>query len=546
MRQSRKPLMSVPHRRHRDDYSLNMELFDTNDTVMTAFLHSRFNSLITTHCFTSSETPALLGPPRIFHSPIPSDNTTPVSFGLAILPCSLTLRDTGIKTKAEQYLGDKDLRFFTGFGIGKELDITQRIYATKDLCRPDAEGREFKLVNKSALLRKSAVYVVDSDSDDDDEEIEIEMQGLSFEGKEQGEDARIPFTEFGNPCIGERPTGSVQIRTNFNALYKYAFTDDTASFKTATDEDIDNSIDGSVRHLRALLQKRASKGDLGIISLLILRQPAHLYGRLEDFESRIRELLAEDALSVYTIKSLIPASDNSEFLVPPADTAERVPVNLSILNLYEKLLATWVQPLPKNTPGVARLRRERLCRMLATETWLSSIGLHLEPSPESLPPASAPPPPQDASEATGEPPACLPEPLQRIRTYANVSTRITLPEGLQSVLDKWEVGEDPWEYEHVLDEQPGGGGVKKKKSHRRKRGGAVVAAAARGSGVESWRNQIESQPPAIMVNSQPVLRVGSSGPRSSQVEGVVMSQVERGKSGGRPVVVVRKKRKTGF
>lgn len=544
--------MSVPHRRHWDDYTLSMELFDTKDTVMTAFLHSRSNNLITTHCFTSSETPALLGPPRLFHSPISSDVTAPVSFGFGILPCKLVVNDNSTHWVEKKYTNDENLRFFTGFGVGKELGITQRIYATQDLCKQGFEG-----ITQSRQRIKSAIYVVDSD----DEAMEFEMRGLSFEG----EDKPAPFTEFGNPCVGEPYAGSVLIRTDFGVLYRYAFTEDTTSFKTVTDEDIENSIDSSVRHLRAILQKRASKGDLGIISLLNLRQPTYLYDRLDDLETRIRELLAEDALSMYKIKSLIPASDNSEFLVAPADVtavAGQTPLHLSIPSLYDRLIEIWVRPLPKNTPGVARLRRERLCRMLATEAWLSSIGLHLEPSPESFPPPLPPPPsvpiptpPEGGGGGEGEteiPPESLPEPLQRIRTYANVSTRITLPEGLQGVLDKWEVGEDPWEYEYVLEEQAGGrsGRVRNKRSHRRKRE-KVAVSAARGGGVESWRHQIGGQPPAIAVGSQPTVQAGSSvpsqrDPGSSQFEGAVMSQVERGKNGGRLVVAARKKRKTGF
>lgn len=544
MRQSGKPLMSVPHRRHWDDHTLSMELFETKDTVMTAFLHSRSNNLITTHSFTSSETPALLGPPRLFHSPISSDATAPVSFGFGILPCKLVALDDDSPHWVERkYIDDENLRFFTGFGVGKELGIAQRIYATKDLCKQGSES-----ITQSKQRIKSAICVVDSE----DEAMEIEMRGLSF----KGEDKPAPFTESGH---------SVQTRTDFNALYRYAFTEDTTSFKTVTDEDIENSIDNSVRHLRAILQKRASKGDLGIIPLLNLRQPAYLYDRLDDFETRIRELLAEDALSVYKIKSLVPASDNSEFLVAPADVtavAGQTPLHLSIPSLYDRLIEIWVRPLPRNTPSAARLRRERLCRMLATETWLSSVGLHLEPSPESYPPPPPPPVPVLAlpeGEGEGEteiPPESLPEPLQRIRTYANVSTRITLPEGLQGILDKWEVGEDPWEYGYVLEEQAGGrsGHVRNKRSHRRKREKVAVSAAvaaARGDGVDSWRHQIGSQPPAITVGSQPTAQAGSSvpgqrDPRSSQFEGGVMSQVERGKNGGRLVVAARKKRKTGF
>lgn len=508
MRQARRPLMSVPHRRHPDDHSLAMELFDTRPAVTTAFLHSRFNSLVTTHCFTSAETPALLGPPRRFLSPVPPDVATPVSFGLGFLPCRAVTRG-GPDDAARRYLTDENLRFYTGLALGKDLDVTQRVYASQDLCGRDPA---FQLVGRPSSRSRSAPYVVDnsdSDSDADGDGVEVEMRGLSFTG-----------TEFGNPCVGERASGPTQLRTDFGALYQHAFTADVESLRTATEtDDGEHTIEGSAQRLKALLLKRADKHDLGIISLLNLQQPARLYDRLEDFEARVRALLAEDALAEYQITSLIASSDTSGFLVAPAAAAS--PVAISIMPLYSKLLETWVHPLPEHTPGAARLRRERLCRMLATETWLSSIGLHLEPPAPALPPAPA----EQADTA--------PEPLLRIRTYANVSTRITLPEGLLGVLDKWEIGGDPGDYEHIPDSHAGSK-KQKRRSSTRKRSGGTSGGGGGGADVESWQNNVASQPPAIMVSSQQL-------PSSSQV---VMSQVERGRNGGR--LLVRKKRKTGF
>lgn len=551
VRQSRKPLINIPHYRHHDDYSLSMELLDTNNTTITAFLHSRFNTLVTTHCLIPSETPTLLGPPKLLQSPIPADATTPVSYGFSMLPCKLIPRGKPDEA-AQRYLADENLRFFTSFGIGKDLGITQRVYASQDL---QGKTPEFKLVPKgsskiSARGKGASRFVVDSDSD-----MELEMRGLSFDAGEE-EDTDSTIVEFGNSCTGESSKRFNKQRVDLADIYRYAFTADSEPLKTAREDDTENSIEGSVRHIKALLEKRADRGDLGIISLLNLRQPAHLYDQLDEFESRVRDLLDEDALKEFKIKSLIPSSEKDEFLIThahsedPVDLVEKMPVHISVLPLYNKLLATWVQPLPENTPGKVRLRREQLCRMLATEMWLSSIGLHLEPSPEDLPPVPPEPPaaPIDSVEPVVVPPESLPEPLQRIRTYANVSTRITLPEGLQGVLDKWEVGEDPWEYEYAPDEASA---VRKKKRSHRRKSSARRGDAVRGD-VESWslqQSQMSSQPPAIAISSQPAQR--AAGKAASQVgssqgglEVEVMSQVERGKHGGR--VAARKKRKTGF
>lgn len=542
--------MNIPHYRHPSDHSLSMELLDTNDTTITAFLHSRFNTLVTMHRFSHEENPTVLGTAKIVPSPIPTDATTPVSYGIAILPCRLFSRGKPDEV-AEKYLADENLRFFTGFGIGKELGITQRLYASQDL---EASNSEFKLVLKTTdgigARGRSSRFVVEDDVNGDDNEMELGMRGLSFDA-DADEDTDVTFVEFGNPSVGDRSV-ITKPRIDLGDIYKYAFIADQESLKTASDEDAENSIEASVRQIKAILEKRIDRGDLGIISLLNLRQPAHLYDRLDDLESRIRDLLDEEGLKEFKIKSLIPASAD-EFFPTHADSEDPValiehqPVRISILPLYNKLLQTWVHPLPETTPGKIRLRRERLCRMLATEMWLSSIGLHLEPSPESLPPPPKPLPTAEKIENEAEsPPEFLPEPLQRIRTYANVSTRITLPERLQSTLDKWEVGEDPWEYEYTPDET----GVKKKKrNHHRRRSSAKKGDGGKRGDVENWSLQVASQPPTIAVSSQPPLKVKGqkvdhSQVGSSQVEVVVMSQVERGKHGGR--VAARKKRKTGF
>lgn len=530
----------------------------TNQHLATinALIHSRLNHLITSYRFSLTDIeqfPTFLGNPYIVPGPTPHDVSTPVSFGLTIIPCRLRQRGEPDE-KGEEYLNDENLHFFTGFGVGPKLEITQRVYTNK-------EG-EFRLLMKEGKGKgrmrgaKSTRVVVG----EEDEDMNIEMGSLNV--MEDDDDAESDTTATALRARGKARRLSEPSkkkhrdwRIDLGALYSHAFIHGSQSLRTTTEDDPENSIPASIEHIKTLLTRRISRGELGVISLLNLRQPQLLYDRLEEFETSLKGLLLTDeSLQEYQIKSLIPSSSSDEFFVthtPPQDPSTTFPAHISIVPLYNTLLRTWVQPLPQNTPGKVRLRRERLCRMMATEIWLASIGVNLEPKPESLPAPTPAPSSQDND--TVAPPEPALEPLQRIRTYANVSTRITLPEGMSSVLSKWDVGEDPWEYEYTPDD---GSGIKKKKRHHRRRASVKKGDAAvnklRGD-VENWSLQMSSQPPAITVSSQPAQRqvpAASQGVMvvigSSQVDagGVVMSQVERGKHGGR--VAGRKKRKTGF
>lgn len=291
-------------------------------------------------------------------------------------------------------------------------------------------------------------------------------------------------------------------RTNLGDLYEHTYVQGEEAMQTA------ESADTYITELKALLSKRRERGDLGVISLLNLHPPKTLFPDLQDIQVAI-----EAALHLETF---------SEFAITPLSTTttDQTP---SAQETYDCLREIYLTPLPKDTDPKILLRRERLIRALALETYLASIGVHLLPQE---PPAPAP---------SEDQPIPIKESVEKIRTYANVDSLITLPPGMKNVLDAWTLGQDPRE--------PGAGlGVagagSESGSGRRRRRKSFAEAGAKAVAVRVGR----------VGSSQPLPGTAMSAIGSSQSEMVISTQPERGVFGGSGAgrKVVRKKRRTGF
>jgi hypothetical protein len=196
-----------------------------------------------------------------------------------------------------------------------------------------------------------------------------------------------------------------------------------------------------------------------------------------------------------------------------------------------------------------RLQRERLSRLIATELYLSSIGLSVKPSPEQLVPPAAqlfpitPPPEasQDDLDWPGSSSNTESEPLKRIRAYAPIQTRITLPSSFGSILDSWKIGENPSEFEFFVDPEEGVPRYRKDRKKIRKQKQLLEQITGR---ADSMLGAFGGSQPPQLAESHASTQIGSSQIQDSSQRGqrITMSQVEHGKHGGRK----QKKRKTGF
>lgn len=508
--------MTLPHYRHESDALLSLELFNLSDctplppiststnantpllAIINALIYSRLNQLITSIALNPTETPipTQLGPQTHLPPPYLHKNvSTPLTYSISILPCKLH--------KNPSLHSEKQI--FSAFSIGKDLAISQRLYSYSP--SPESPGdseaedegapkeRELNLEPRArerltGFGVKSGMYVVEDEETD-----------TSSENDEEDAEAKGPNRD--KVLLKELlDAKSSRRRTNLGDLYEHTYVQGEEAMQTA------ESADTYITELKALLSKRRERGDLGVISLLNLHPPKTLFPDLQDTQA--------------AIEAALHLENFSEFAITPlsATTADQTP---SAQETYDSLREIYLTPLPKDTDPKILLRRERLIRALALETYLASIGIHLLPQE---PPAPAP---------SEDQPIPIKESVEKIRTYANVDSLITLPLGMKNVLDAWTLGQDPREPGAGL----GAAGAGSESSNiRRRRRKSFVEAGAKAAAVRVGRVG-SSQPPAGTAMSM----IGSS-----QSEMVVSTQPERGVFGGSGVgrKVVRKKRRTGF
>ncbi|KAI5809610.1 RNA polymerase I-specific transcription-initiation factor-domain-containing protein [Peziza echinospora] len=243
----------------------------------------------------------------------------------------------------------------------------------------------------------------------------------------------------------------------------------------------------------------------------------------------------------------------------------------SIHKIYTSLTSAYVLPLPP-TFTKTRLRAERIARMVSVEIGLAGLGIEPPPpsSTSTSSPSQPPPPPPDTTTT---------EILSRLKRYTLPpppqtqipAPPITLSPAVTEILAAWEVGGEP-----CIDVGSGGaggtrlgrmGGVLRGKGGARRTltgssvlGGAggprrphvvghrtggvqfalsqpVVVRGAAGGGGASQQVQVQSSSGSgsgrvVVVGSQ-TQQSQSQSQSQSGGGGVVMSQVERGKFGGR-------------
>lgn len=268
--------------------------------------------------------------------------------------------------------------------------------------------------------------------------------------------------------------------------------------------------------------------------------------------------------------------------------------------VYDQLVTLWISSLPRKTPGVARLAKERLARRIATEICFASAGLSIQ---ENLPPApdlesSQPlaldlavrskvlpyhlPANHSLSQPTSFSTGALPTPAQtpslssrastsaytetftpnehitRLRTYAvSIDDKPALGAGKTRMLFHWPAapGADPvtynWEAANAATSEAHGDGgegsainrrqeLRKRRREERLRRPGTVAGQAAGLGI----NPLASQPLATTSFAASQQASGPTvGAGGSQGWDQPMTQVERGPFGGRATSQPKKKKR---
>lgn len=383
------------------------------------------------------------------------------------------------------------------------------------------------------------------------------------------------------------------ILADMSELYKYVFAEDDEALKTTEDGQ-------AVERLKQALQEalhndpgiRDGEGRRkGVKTLLEVRRPERLFDDLESLCSNLNQLLIDNnnntsnPATLSETKYLIPRCERFPFRseaddAPPTQNPEPQITAAAddIQALYQRLFSGWVAPLPPHIPTKVRLRRERLARMIATETYLSGRGIlhhHQEPttpgSGESSTPSLPPSP-------TPNQPETLPTTflLHKYTPLLNVLPKPSLPSSMTRILEQWDIGEDPDDFEYTADGAPtrrkhhtkskkhqkaqkgtgGGAGGGISLSQGLTFGGsqpaqfALSASATQpstpsGSGAGGWGGARPMTPARTPGRTQsPSEKEKRGGGAGGVGMAVSMSQVERGRFGGRKPV--KKKRKQGF
>jgi len=254
-RQPRRALLSWAHRRHRDDVSLYLELFQRGD-VTTALIGSRMSFLTTSYQYSTKSgplhRPGLLGDPCMMDPPFPYDDPSMAALNMAVLPCSIRTSDDSAGSASEYE--SRGVHFFVGFGVDKGLGITQRIYSSTENVELGAARSERPLAAHSHKAPLSARLIISSDEDSDVQK--THMAPLSRQ-----------LVAGGSTSSRSDKNNMSHRRINLFEVYDHVFVDGEEALRTVQEGDMENSVEGFCGKLLDILSKQAARGNLGISSL---------------------------------------------------------------------------------------------------------------------------------------------------------------------------------------------------------------------------------------------------------------------------------------
>ncbi|KAF2750183.1 hypothetical protein M011DRAFT_524042 [Sporormia fimetaria CBS 119925] len=325
-----------------------------------------------------------------------------------------------------------------------------------------------------------------------------------------------------------------------------------SEYHTAQSGDNLGSGSGEISDVIDLVKQRASSSE-------------NVQGTLLDF--------APQELTVHDIDL---ASSQLEALSEPAQTRIRsidyqAAANISrpdgekhtLSTLYERLLETFIAPLPSTAPRRIRQRKEHLSRRIAAEVSLSSLRLGSSVD-DTVPSVQTAAEQRDLAEST------------HAFSFSRLSQHLQItkpppevPAGIDRIRSDWVPGTDLTSYEWQATEatsldlvDEGDAEQRRKNQERLKRESerllkrqkrqsvnALRDYASQPLGAGDMRALASSPPPMIpALGSQPQILSQSQSQSQDPFggSGIVQTQVEPGRHGGRPAKKPKKSRVSGF
>ncbi|KFY81761.1 hypothetical protein V500_11121 [Pseudogymnoascus sp. VKM F-4518 (FW-2643)] len=595
-------IMSCLHYREAQGNLLKLELHEEGD-VCTAFLVSSGMFLVNVYKFTTTPdaaTPVTWSIDSFSLERGANEDTLSKLVGFCVLPATLERSGEPQTSHMGSYLDHGN--FLQAFALGENLEMSKTLLAECRMVAAPLLGKPARYEQISPPSESQAAppeaHFLSSRTIDDF----VVPDG--FEDYESGSERKAPVVR---PSIEDDPAEEPAPKViDAQRWYELATKGKAAEPPSREDyHDVEIEMADYIQNIVGGIQHRRQAGLEGLSTFHDLAGFEKFTedvddgaALLQDFINNFEDNYAESSMAI-TLHSagLLRMLD----IEPDESSGDSLP-NLS--NVYDRLVNLWVTSLPKNTPAMARIAKEKVVRNVAADLCLSSILVSIRDKSVPLPTTA----PQDLEEGPiltlpihgGRPPPSprtpsrsrfSSQPLQdhgfepsssyatpapsesalsgepaedpavaRLRGYA-LSIKSLKPLGptCASILAQWPEtpGSDPSTYVWRPDQISGAAeeegdsdeeAARQKEEKRRKRTEKFLK---RQKGVASPRlgTVLSSQPP-LVVESQPAYRFAASQvtvASSSQADGgLPMTQPSAGAFGSRAGLGKKKKRKTGF
>ncbi|KAF3936460.1 hypothetical protein ABW19_dt0206900 [Dactylella cylindrospora] len=189
-----------------------------------------------------------------------------------------------------------------------------------------------------------------------------------------------------------RPPGPRTSVLNLGRVYREAFNDATPLYKTGVTVDGVSFVAAYIERVKFALRERNEIPNTGFYSILHLASPGGLFEDVDALVKAIQQLLFEGGnsdMAIIRSESSKTGSEISSAALGSQDQDAGAAVSLTAAGRrYDALAGIWLDSLPIDAPAAARLRRERLARMVSIDTFLCSLGAYsvLAPSSQGLRP----------------------------------------------------------------------------------------------------------------------------------------------------------------
>jgi RNA polymerase I-specific transcription initiation factor RRN6 len=542
--------------------------------VCVALLYSGHNALVNTYRFTATEetiTPSVSGASLLLTMKKDNRPSHPFDGGveaLCVSPCRFMAAPSASDTGPGQVYKDQDIRFYQIHFLDRTLALNSVLCATKihglpawrdnsehmGLIRPDLRIVAHNYQSRTTRVVDGEEFIV---ADGEHEELNnaMEMLGVTRAG-------RMSNAGRYGPLSWQKKA------VNSDKLFTRAFA------KLESDSLVGGSIDVPtvaifVRNLIHRIDEYKVQGRLALVTFLELSESSFLVDDVDEAAVLLLRTLGSlntqglDGRERPPILSKLSAPQMPRLLGSAGN-----PTDINLSQIYDHMVDVFVSSLPRKTPGLLRLARERQIRNIAAELYLSTLAIsardskvdpHGEtigaevdeeiPSPtltESLPTPRQTPSEKgfregsaNSSQKDEEDPAIV-----LLRSYVtSLSLVPTMGKKAYRLLSHWpsNPGSDPTQYSwesarHMSlpsDDERHNYKLKKKQEARRQREAQKIRKRQRASTIDPM-----SQPSAESIwGTQPTTpRVAASSQYLS--EEIAMTQVEPGAFGGRTPVAI--------